>query len=179
MKGSKRKNLLITGLPGVGKTTLIRKIVEALSDLQPIGFYTLEIREEGVRRGFELVSLDGRRRVLSHVDLRSPYRVGKYGVDVEGFEDFLQSLRLLSSSARLMVIDEIGKMECFSEKFREGTRQLLDSDGIVIATVPFRGGEFIAEVKGRKDVKIYEMTKGNRDSLLSEILEECRRSTPQ
>ena len=78
MRRLKRKNLLITGLPGVGKTTLMKRISEALMDLNPVGFYTEEIREEGIRKGFELVSLDGRRAILSHTDIRSPYRVGKY-----------------------------------------------------------------------------------------------------
>lgn len=176
MKGVKKKNILITGLPGVGKTTLIRRVVEALKDLGPIGFYTREIREGGIRKGFEWVSLDGRRGILSHVGLKGPYRVGKYRVDVEGFEGFLQSFFLLSASAGLIVIDEIGKMECFSEKFREGVRRLLDSDSVVMATLALRGSGFIAEVKQRKDVEIYQVTQGNRDSLWSEILEECRRN---
>jgi len=81
-----KKNLLITGLPGVGKTTLIKKLSEALKGFHPIGFYTEEIREEGVRGGFELIDLDGRRGLLSHRDIRSPYKVGQYRVDIKGFE---------------------------------------------------------------------------------------------
>ena len=67
----------MTGLPGVGKTTLIKKISEALEVFRPAGFYTEEIREKGLRKGFALVSLDGRRGMLSHIDLRSSHRVGK------------------------------------------------------------------------------------------------------
>ena len=43
-----KKNLLITGLPGVGKTTLVKKLSEALKSLYPVGFYTEEIRERGL-----------------------------------------------------------------------------------------------------------------------------------
>jgi len=87
-----KKNILITGLPGVGKTTLIKKLSEELKHLHPAGFYTEEIREEGQRKGFELISLDGKRGLLSHKDIKSPYRVGQYKVDIEGFENFLDSL---------------------------------------------------------------------------------------
>ncbi len=59
--GSVKKNLLVTGLPGVGKTTLIKKLSEALKDFHPVGFYTEEIRERGERKGFELISLEGKK----------------------------------------------------------------------------------------------------------------------
>ena len=77
---SRIKNILITELPGVGKTTLIVKIAEALKDFHPAGFYTTEIREEGMRKGFELISLDGRKGLLSHTDINNPDRVGNLRV---------------------------------------------------------------------------------------------------
>ena len=103
----KKKNILISGLPGVGKTSLIKKIVEALKDLRLVGFYTAEIREGSRRKGFELISLDKRKGLLSHTDIQSPHRVGKYKVDVKGFEAFLGSIPFLNPSTRLIVIDEI------------------------------------------------------------------------
>lgn len=167
-----KKNILITGLPGVGKTTLIKQIAEALKDLHPVGFYTEEIREEGIRRGFELISLDGKRGCLSHIDIKSPHRVGRYKVDVEGFEDFLRSIPFLKPSTRLIIIDEIGKMECFSDRFKEALRKCLNSGKWVIATVALKGGGFIEEVKKRQDSKLFEITQKNRNSLLSDILGE-------
>jgi nucleoside-triphosphatase len=83
------KNILVTGLPGVGKTTLVRRVGDQLKDLKCAGFYTAEIRKGGVRKGFELIDFAGRRRVLAHVRFKSPFRVGKYSVDVKHFEDFL------------------------------------------------------------------------------------------
>ena len=167
-----RKNLLITGLPGVGKTTLIRQLAEALEPFRPAGFYTREIRKGGERMGFEIVSLDGRQGLLSHVDIRSSFRVGKYGVDVDGFESFLEALPFLGPAIRLIIVDEIGKMECLSERFRRLLGEVLDSEKLVIATVALKGTGFIEQVKVRKDVKIFELSAKNRNRLFTEVLEE-------
>jgi len=171
----KKNNILITGLPGVGKTTLIKNIVGALKDLRPVGFYTAEIREGGRRKGFELISLDGRKGLLSHIDIQGPHRVGKYKVDVKGFEAFLGSIPLLNPSTRLVIIDEIGKMECFSERFKECLIECLNSEKWVLATVALKGGGFIEEVKRRHDIKLFEITQRNRDSLLPDILSEVEK----
>jgi nucleoside-triphosphatase len=165
-------NILITGIPGIGKTTLIKKIERELAHLLPVGFYTEEIREKSIRKGFELISLSGRRELFSHVDIRSPYRVSKYGVDIKRFEDFLGCIPFFAQGTEIVIIDEIGKMECFSKKFEQIVRALLDSEKIFISTVSLKGGGFIAEVKERDDVKLFELSSANRDSLLSEILEE-------
>jgi nucleoside-triphosphatase len=165
-----KKNLLITGLPGVGKTTLIKKISEELKHLHPVGFYTTEIREEGMRKGFELISLEGKKGILSHIDIKSPYRVGKYKVDIKSFEDFLDQIKFFPPTIGLIIIDEIGKMECYSDKFKKLLKEILDSEKWVIATIARKGSGLIAEVKKRKDIKLFEMTSSNRDSLLSEIL---------
>ena len=167
-----KRNILVTGLPGVGKTTLIKKISEELKHLHPVGFYTTEIREEGMRKGFELISLEGRKGILSHINIKSPYRVGKYKVDIKSFEDFLDSIPFFHSLTPLIIIDEIGKMECLSEKFKKILNDILDSEKWVIATIALKGSELIAEIKKREDIKLFEMTKSNRDSLFSEILKE-------
>jgi nucleoside-triphosphatase len=166
------KNLLITGLPGVGKTTMIKKLYEALKDFRPVGFYTEEMREEGERKGFEPVNLEGKRGILSHVDIKSPYRVGRYKVDISGFEGFLDGISFSDPFARLIFIDEIGKMECLSDRFKILLRDALGSGKWVIATIALKGSGLITEVKQRQDVKLFEITKGNRNSLLWEILRE-------
>jgi len=156
----------------VGKTTLIKKLSEALKHLHPVGFYTAEIREGGVRKGFELISLEGKKGLLSHKEIRSPYKVGQYKVDIQGFEDFLISISFSNPSTRLIVIDEIGKMECFSDQFKKIMKEILNSEKWVIATVAFKGSGLIAEVKERQDVQLFEITKKNRVSLFSEILKD-------
>ncbi len=170
-----KKNILLTGRPGVGKTTLIKKIAEALASLHPVGFYTKEIREGETRKGFQLVSLDGRKGILSHIGIQSPHRVGKYGVDVKGFEVFLESIPFFNQSTRLILIDEIGKMECFSGRFRECLMKCLNSEKEVVATIALKGSAFIEQIKKRPDVKLFELTQGNRNALLPEILKEIEK----
>ncbi len=165
-----RPRILVTGLPGVGKTTLVCAAVAALGERHPVGFYTTEIREQGVRTGFELVDLAGRRGTLAHVGLRSPHRVGRYGVDVEGLDRFLDSIPWLAPGAGLVVIDEIGKMECCSASFRALVGRILDSDACLLATIARQGSGLIAEVKQRPDVELVEVTMRNRDALVGEIV---------
>lgn len=167
---SGQRNILITGFPGVGKTTLIVKLTEALRHMKPVGFYTEEIRERGSRKGFELADFTGRRMVLSHVDIRSRERVSKYGVDIPGFESFLDDLNLLDLTASLIIIDEIGKMECLSAEFRRLIVDLLDSPKQVVATIALKGTPVIEEVKRRPDVEILEITPYNREKLLGDII---------
>jgi nucleoside-triphosphatase len=159
-------HILITGLPGVGKTTLIRKLVERLTEYRPAGFYTEEIRNErGTREGFRLVTLCGRQLVLSHVRHPGPHRVSRYGVDVAGFERLLEELDLRHSPSSLIIIDEIGKMECFSRKFCSLVETLLDSETSVIATVAEKGGGLVAQVKQRRDLRLMKVSPTNRDEL--------------
>jgi nucleoside-triphosphatase len=164
------RNLLITGEPGIGKTTLITKLAAELKALNPVGFYTAETRVDGVRKGFQLVSLDGRHGTLAHVDCRSPIVVGKYRVNVRAFEVFLSTLNLTATDGRLVIIDEIGKMECHSRVFRAQVEELLAQDRIVIATVAQNGIGLIEQVKQRDDIVVFEMMRRNREEMLGKVL---------
>ena len=167
---AKSAKLLLTGPPGVGKTTLIRKLCDALAPVRPAGFYTQEIRRSGMRRGFELVSLDGLRSVLAHVDQAGPARVGKYGVDVAGFEHFLDAIDFFEERFQIVIIDEIGKMECFSAKFRALLEQVLDSEKPLVATIALKGGGIIEQTKRRSDVTLFNISRQNREQLVPELL---------
>jgi len=107
----RRKHILLTGLPGIGKTTVIRRVVERLTDKTVAGFFTEEIREAGQRRGFRIATFSGGSGVLAHVNLKTNHRVGRYHVDVSGFERLV--LPELRRPCDIVLIDEIGKMECF------------------------------------------------------------------
>lgn len=170
-----KKNFLITGLPGVGKTTLIKRIIDWVQSQKGLwvrGFYTSEFREGGKRQGFEIVTTENQRATLAHRLIPSLYKVGKYGVDVLEFERIVMPLFEVGESSNVLwVIDEIGKMECFSEKFTEAIRRILDSTNPVVATVAYRGSGFIAEVKRRPDVTLFTLKPSNREQIFHSIID--------
>jgi len=167
------RHILLTGLPGVGKTTVIKQLANSLTTYHPEGFFTQEIRDEkGGRKGFELVTFDGRRQLLSHVNLPGPFRVGRYGVDLAGFEKLLETIDLPHSSSGVVILDEIGKMECMSQRFMQEVDALLDSSKMVIATVALKGGGFPAKVKHRPDCRVVTVNLHNRSTLAGTLAPE-------
>ena len=163
---------MLTGRPGVGKTTVIRAIL-ARWEARAGGFTTEEIREGGRRTGFRLVTLDGAEGILARVNISSPYRVGKYGVDLHDLEEV--GVVALNRAVRqpgvlLVVVDEIGKMELFSSAFREAVERALDSPKLVLGTVMARSHPWVDAVKARPDVNLVEVTTLNRGTLPEQIL---------
>ncbi len=169
-----RKNILITGFPGVGKTVLLRKLLRSLPTSTTRGFYTEEIREGDNRVGFSLTTVDGRLHTLAHVrNIVSPHRVGRYKVDVQTFERVIHEELRLQAGVSTYVVDEIGKMECLSSLFCQRVIDILDSDAHLIATIAAKGTEFVERIKKRSDVDLFRLTRQNRDSMLSDVLQSC------
>lgn len=168
---SKPVKILLTGLPGCGKTTAIMKILENLEEVKTDGFYTQEIREGNIRKGFSFNRLDGRVGILAHTKIKGPYRVGKYGVNLEEFEkSIVPILNPKENDAELFVIDEIGKMECMCAKFIEAIRELFRSDKAILATIALKGTGLISEIKKYPGIELYNLTAQSRDKTTSEIL---------
>jgi nucleoside-triphosphatase len=166
-------NLLLSGPPRVGKTTLVQKIIEKLPEKAAIaGFFTEEIKEGGVRQGFKVTTLNGREEVFAHQSFPGPNRVGKYGVSINTFEKTAVAHleEALRCQAQILVVDEIGKMELMSEKFKDVLLRALDSSQLVVATVGVQQDAFTREVRRRADTKTFEVTKENRDELPETIL---------
>jgi nucleoside-triphosphatase len=157
----------------VGKTTLLRRLASRLAPEAPAGFYTEEILREGRRVGFRLIGLDGSEGVLAHVDLPLPRRVGPYGVDVRAFDAFLAGLK--TASKPLLLLDEIGKMECASPTFRGLVHHWLDGPALVVATVAERGEGLISEVKRRADCELHELRRPTAEALLDLLASAVRR----
>lgn len=170
----KKDNILVTGRPGIGKTTVLQRICKELEYLHPVGFFTREIRENGKRQGFELTSMDQRQMILAHTSKAGQGKVGKYGVDIHGFEAFLDAVDLESLEARFVVVDEIGKMECLSPKFVTMVRRVLESEKPFLATVAAKGGGFIHEVKSRYDVELISLTEQNRETLARDLVRQMQ-----
>jgi nucleoside-triphosphatase len=164
------KNLLLTGSPGCGKTTVMKRVVERCGDLRLAGFLTFELREHGQRVGFEAVGLGSRRALLAHVSIRSPWSVGRYGVEPDRLIPLIdQELVRPNGTVDAFLIDEIGKMECLCPQFVMAMKKLLNERSPVVATIALRGGGFIEETRGRPDVHILEVTQGDRQALPAEI----------
>jgi nucleoside-triphosphatase len=161
--------LLITGMPGIGKTTVIRRVADELGADGLRGFYTEEIRKEGERLGFRLVGFEGTAHVIAHVEFPKRQRVGKYGVDVQALDNAMPLLRP-DPEARAYLVDEIGKMECLSERFVAAMRTLIAGGTPIVATIGARGGGFIAEVKRRRDCELWQLTHANRDHMPARVL---------
>jgi nucleoside-triphosphatase len=164
------QKILLTGLPGCGKTTAVMSILKKLGSIRAAGFYTEEIRQGGQRKGFRWKRLDGAEGILAQVDIKGKFRVGRYGVDVVGFErDVVPVLDLQRANVDLFVIDEIGKMECLSKGFVEAVRGLLTGDKSVLATIAQKGSGFIAEAKKLSGIELIVLNVRNRDSVVEQI----------
>lgn len=168
----KAKNILFTGQPGIGKTTLIKKIAVALPG-KVSGFYTEEIRRAGKRIGFKIISFTGKEGILAHVNIKSDKRVSRYGVNLKDIEQI--GVKAISDGlkfADFVIIDEIGKMELHSKKFIKVLQKALESKKILIATILQKSHPVADKIKARKDVKLFKITKENRHKLVQEIVNE-------
>jgi nucleoside-triphosphatase len=161
--------ILLSGPPQCGKTTVVQKVV-ALWPGKAAGFYTREVRKDGRRLGFEIVTLAGDAALLSHVNFPGPYRVGKYGVNLENFHRVALPALEAGPDVDLIVVDEVGKMECLSPRFVAAMKNLWAVPVPLLITVAQKGGGYIAALKGKPDKTLFTVTPANRDELPGRIL---------
>jgi nucleoside-triphosphatase THEP1 len=165
------KNILLTGPPRCGKSTVIEKLIKQIH--KPItGFFTREMREKGRRVGFSITTLDGKEGVLAHKESKSKLRVGKYGVNIDDLDRIAVPSMIPNKPDQIVIIDEIGKMEYFSPLFRETLIKILDSANPVIGSIAQKGNPFIEKIKERKDVLFVTVDQKNRDLLPAYLLEQ-------
>jgi nucleoside-triphosphatase len=153
------KNIFITGLPSCGKTTLIKEILKELN-IPAKGFFTEEIRKEGERIGFKIVTLSKKEGILAEKGFKSPFKVSKYGVILKDLEEIgVKEIEEGLKGDFLIVVDEIGKMELFSNKFKEVILKALDSKNKILGTIMLKENPFCDKIKQRKDTKIFYLTR--------------------
>ena len=162
----------------MGKTTVIMKVIEGFR-YRAGGFYTEEIRKGSIREGFRIKTLDGRDGILAHVSRSGPFRVGKYGVDVDAFDEIaIPSLERALEREELIIIDEIGKMELFSRRFRSLIRRILESDERILGVIHQKTDPFTQQIRRYPAVEIVAVTETNRNVLPSLILEKLGQGPP-
>jgi len=166
----RKPRILLTGLPWSGKTTVVQKVVARFPG-KAAGFYTQEVRERGDRVGFEIVTLDGKMAYLSHISFPGPPRVGKYGVSLDNLHRVALPAMEAARGVDLVVVDEIGRMECFSPRFVEALERLWTAPVALLLTVAQQGGGFIEEIKERRGRILMSVTPANRDELPGRILQ--------
>jgi len=160
------RNILLTGRPGCGKSTVVRRAVDRLETVAG-GFWTEEIREGHRRVGFRVEDIrTGRRGVLAHADYTTGPRVSKYRVDVAAFERVgVAAVQAALGREGWIVIDEVGKMELFSNGFPKVVTAALDARQPLLATVARHRHPFINAIRQRRDVQMIEVTPENREGL--------------
>ncbi len=168
------RNIFLTGAPSSGKTTVIKKVIETLRH-PANGFYTEEERVGGKRVGFLMKTLNGKVSYLAHQDVKSDFSIRRYGVSIGNIENIAVP-SITPTMNNIIILDEIGKMECFSLAFKQAVTNALDAPNIVLGTITLGGNDFIREIKKREDIEISEVTENNRDSLPDLILEKVTKS---
>jgi nucleoside-triphosphatase len=171
-----KENILISGAPGSGKSTLVKRLLEHVPPGAASGFLTEEIRDGYQRVGFRVVTTDGREGLLAHVKLAGDHRIGRYGIDIAGFESMV--LHLIDPArvtAPILVMDEIGRMECLSVKFTAAVDFALGSSKIVVATVGSQGNGYPGELKKRGGVDLIEIGPENREEIFPRLLKRVSR----
>ena len=162
------RNILYTGFPGCGKSTIIEGIVHRIN--RPItGFFTREIRHKGRRVGFSITTLDGKKGILAHIDIQSTRRVGRYGVNLQDIDTIAVPSMIPANDRMIVVVDEIGKMECFSGLFKLTLTKTLDSPNTMVGSIALKGDAFIETVKKRPDTLLISVSEINRRNLVAEF----------
>jgi nucleoside-triphosphatase len=174
----KLRILLLTGNPGVGKTTVLVRVVEGLTSKGYIagGMLSREVRSSGSRVGFEILNLaNNRRGWLAQVDKKGGPQVGKYRVNLLDLDRIgADAISEAVDTCEVIVLDEIGPMELFSNRFKEAVTTAFQSKKLVIATVHWRERGFLNSLLGKiNDVEWFEVSMDNREMLHELILKEA------
>ncbi len=178
-KLANKRNLLLTGVPGSGKTTAILEILRRLPDVKAGGFFTAEIRSEAGRVGFKLITLDGREETLAHLDFPGRDRVGRYKVNTAVLDTLaVDTIHRAMAECALVVVDEIGPLETLSRKVKLAVAEALDGDKPVLGTIARARGPFMDVVRARPDLTLLEVRRDNQDQIIAQAVEWLKKATP-
>lgn len=173
-----KRLFFLTGIPGVGKTTVLLKIVEDLKakGCNVGGMISHEIRSYGERVGFEILDLSSNQRGwLAHINQQNGPKVGKYRVNIADLENVgARAILDAVQNCDVIAIDEIGPMELFSEKFKEAVKRAVECEKLVIGVVHWKTRDSLIDtVKKLEDTEIIEVKSENRSYLHEVVVEKA------
>lgn len=162
------KKIFFTGERGVGKSTLLKKIIKNVDC--SIGGFIQEKEFMGESKRFKVNSL---------YNLEESYTIGVYDAekrelhsDMNMFNIISQDVLLKSLDNReLIVLDELGFMEEKVPLFKDIVFKILDSDKLVIGVLKECDGSFVQKIAKREDVEVFKIDENNRDSMEYKILQ--------
>jgi nucleoside-triphosphatase len=159
--------ILLTGEPGVGKSTLLSLVIDAVEQKQ--GFLTSEMSTDGIRTGFNMTASSGESFVLASVDSPSEIRVSRYGVNLNELNEFIAKLPAIEPG-KLIYVDEIGQMQLYSNLYRDLVTNYFNQPNPMIGTLSkIYNDDFTESLRERSDIEIIEVTIENRDRLKEEL----------
>jgi len=168
--------VFLTGVPGVGKSTVVRKVAEMIqqSGVKVGGMTSGDLRSGAARVGFEIRDLlTGETGVLAHVNQPTGPGIGRYRVRSEdldriGAEAILSAIK----DADLIVVDEVGPMELISRRFKDAVQAALTSGKPLLGTVHRNAQDpLVRVIKSSPSIEVVEVTLENRDSLANGLVE--------
>jgi len=166
----------VTGPPGIGKTTAVRRAVALLKErgLAPGGFTTGELRQAGRRVGFFVEDvLTGERATLAELGSGEP-RVGRYRLVREGLALAARALHAALGQAPVLAIDEVGPMELADPALREAIAAALASEKPLVGSVHQRSRDPLA-LRVRSGCRVLALNRENRErapAWLAEVVKE-------
>ena len=170
---------VLTAPPKMGKSTAIKKIINMLGAKNCCGFYTKEIIEDGKRVGFKIVTLSGKEGILADVSYDGEYIIGKYGVNLKEFEKValteLESI-INADSNKYVIIDEIGPMQLFSDKYKELLLKIASTDKKIVGTAFYESYDWLDDFKKLDNVELIEIDEMNRNDIPMEVVEKISKN---
>ena len=178
------QHTLIVGGQGVGKSTLIRRVLEAL-DVPVCGYITRKephLRDPQLGDPIYIYEADQPQvqtdeNVVGHCLDQRPV------VYQEAFDRFAEKLQALSKEdmatdesekAPLLLMDEVGIMECHSPGFCQAVLDLLDGERPILAAVKYKDRPYLNQIRGHERCRCFEITEENREELFEEALQFVR-----
>ncbi|HJT57394.1 MAG TPA: nucleoside-triphosphatase [Ktedonobacteraceae bacterium] len=164
------KAYFLTGNRRVGKTTTIRRLIDAVGIERCGGFCTEEIRVQDIRTGFRLVTLDGQSGLFAYMNSQSPLRIGRYGIHLDCLETIgLEALYKAMAIKNLIVLDEIGPMELYSHRFKRAVIDALNAPRPFLSTIALKSLPWLDTLKQGREIELYTLTPENRNTLVDTL----------